>query len=324
MQSDNNEKVSVIVPMYKVEKYIEKCLESILHQTYRNLEVICISDASPDRCTAICKNIAEKDSRVIIIEKETNEGLAEARNTGLKAASGKYVAFVDSDDWIQREMIAVLVSEMEKNRADIVQCGYMKLHNEKLEIKYLPECKNEVLSGREAVLRLYEVPYMQPDIGFTVVWNKLYTRKVLDGIYFPKGKLFEDQFFTYKCFDRSQRIVVLGQKLYCYRDNNASITKSKYNIHFQDELEAHREQITFFEKKGDNEISDIISKRIVPLCISHFHRARYYEDIEAMKNSKRICSEMAWKYMKNPLVKMKSKCELFLFLFASETYFYYH
>lgn len=323
MQSDDNELVSVIVPMYKVEKYIGKCIESILQQSYKNLEIICVDDASPDNCAAVCQRAADKDARVVLVEKERNEGLAEARNTGLKFASGKYVMFIDSDDWIMKDMVEVLVREQKKSSADIVQCGYVKVRNELMEIRLPVTKREELLTGKEAILRMYTTSHIQPDVEFTVVWDKLYTKEILSEIRFTKGKLFEDQFFTYRCFDCSKRIAVIPEKLYCYRDNNNSITRSRYSIRFQDELDAHLEQIHYFKKK-DRELYLIILKKLIPLCINHFHRARHYEDAEAKKKAKTICRNIALQYLNNPLVDKKDKRALILFLLSSEAYFYYH
>lgn len=321
MQFDNNELVSVIVPMYNVEKYIGKCLESILQQSYSNLEVICVDDASPDDCATACKEVAEKDDRVLLIEKEKNEGLAEARNTGLKSASGKYIMFIDSDDWIMEDMVEKLVLEQKKSGADIVQCGFVKVRNELLDVRLPADESEELLTGREAILRMYATPHIQPDVEFTIVCDKLYTKEILNGISFTRGKMFEDQFFTYRCFDRSKRIAVISRKGYCYRYNNNSITKSKYSIRFQDELDAHLEQIQYFRER-DRELYHIVLKKLIPLCINHFHRARHYEDAEAKKKSKNICRKMALQYLKNPLVDRKDKRGLVLFLLSSEAYYY--
>lgn len=323
MQSDNSELVSVIVPMYQAENYIGKCLESILQQSYRNLEVICVDDGSSDGCAALCRKAAKKDSRIILIEKEKNEGQAVARNTGLKFARGSYIMFVDSDDWIKEDMVELLVRGQKKSNADIVQCGYVKIRSELLDVQRPEEEGLELLTGREAILRMFTTQRKQPDIKFTIVCDKLYTSKILYGVRFTEGKIFEDQFFTYKCFERSKKIAVIPQKLYFYRDNNNSTTRRNYSIRFQDELYAHLEQIQYFKEK-DKELYKIILKRLIPLCMDHYYRARYYEDTAAEKNVRDICRRMAWKYLKNPLVDWKNKRGLLLFLLSKEAYCYFY
>lgn len=323
MPLDNSELVSVIVPMYNVEKYIRKCLESILQQTYSNLEVICVNDASPDQCVAICTEAAHEDKRIKLIEKQRNEGLAAARNAGLMAARGNYIMFVDSDDWITKNMIEILVREQKKSNADIVQCGYVKIKNELLDIESATAQSRDVITGRDAIMRMYATPNIHPDIEFTIVCNKLYTKEILCGISFTKGKLFEDQFFTYRCFECSKKVALIPQKLYCYRDNANGITRSKYNIRFQDELDAHLEQIQHFRKK-DKELYYIILKKLIPLCLYHFLQARHYETAAAKKKARQICKKMAPQYLKNPIVDKKDKRGLVLFLLSSEIYYYFY
>ena len=182
-------KVSVIVPIYKVEPYLDQCVQSIVNQTYKNLEIILVDDGSPDNSPAMCDAWAEKDNRIRVIHKE-NGGFSSARNAGLDAATGDYIQFVDSDDWILPDMTAALVSCAVKENADVVRCGYCEnVDGDTQEIctnsrTYCPEYNKLVID------------IMNDGLMSGAVWNKLYKRGVLDGIRFRPGYS-EDILFNY-------------------------------------------------------------------------------------------------------------------------------
>ena len=181
------EKISIIVPIYNVEKYLEKCIKSILSQTYKNLEIILVDDGSPDKCGMICDKYKEIDDRIIVIHQE-NKGLSGARNTGLKNANGKYVCFIDSDDYINEHMIETLYENLIKTGSDISICDFFQVkENENIKIKKI-ENAVKIMNKQECLKKLLYHKY-KLDI---VTWNKLYKQELFNNIEFPEGKIYED------------------------------------------------------------------------------------------------------------------------------------
>lgn len=198
--------ISVIVPIYNVEKYIHKCVDSLLAQTYPHLEIILVDDGSPDGCPAICDAYAEKDGRVRVIHKE-NGGLSDARNAGLEIASGEYIGFVDSDDWIEPDMFEYLYNGM-AGGAEISVCGVLEHRTYRIEIKNAPT--DIVYTAEDALNEMFF------DRMENYAWNKLYEARLWKDVRFPTGKNFEDVLTIYKTFERASRVAVLREAKYHY------------------------------------------------------------------------------------------------------------
>lgn len=213
-------KISVIIPIYKVEKYIDQCIESVINQTYDNLEIILIDDGSPDNCPRICDDYACKDERVIVIHKK-NGGLASSRNVGLDVASGDLISFVDSDDWIDKEMFEEMVQIKEKNNASIVCCEGVHTDG-KVLLEECFDCKDTgtILSGKEAAKEI-----LLDKVGSQVV-KGLYDKVCWDNVRFPEGMLYEDIPTTFRAFEKASSIVYLNETFYKYRINPKSISGS--------------------------------------------------------------------------------------------------
>ena len=208
--------ISVIVPVYKVEPYIHQCVDSILKQTYKDLEIILIDDGSPDRCGDICDEYERKDKRVRVFHTE-NRGLSAARNLGLREATGEYIGFVDSDDWIEPEMYEVLLRRLEETGADVSVCGMWYEYADK-SIKLA--CSEAVYDPCQAIraLILGEIT--------NHVMNKLWTRKTALILQFPEGRVYEDIFTVYKMFLWSERIVTVSRVMYRYKQRKGSIART--------------------------------------------------------------------------------------------------
>jgi len=224
--------ISVIVPVYKVEAYLDKCISSIAGQTYDHLEIILVDDGSTDSCPGICDAWAARDSRIRVIHKE-NGGLSDARNAGMAAATGELMAFVDSDDWIEPEFISTLYNALTETGAEICECAtvYVGENGEHLRVRSTPG--PQVLDHMEALRRL-----VQEDGVYQTVWNKLYRRSVIGGILFEKGKCNEDDFWTYRVFDRLKKLALTEKPLYNYLQRGSSIMGGGYRIKRLDGLEA--------------------------------------------------------------------------------------
>ena len=175
-------KVSIIVPIYNVEKYLSKCIESILSQTYKNIEIILVNDGSLDNSAQICDEYAKKDDRIIVIHK-ANGGVSSARNAGIDIATGKYIGFVDPDDYIENNMYELMVNKIEKYKADIAICGYDYINENYTIERYYHIQQDEILTQKQFMSMQFDMP---PTIRH-VVWNKLFIAKTLKKIRFPEG-----------------------------------------------------------------------------------------------------------------------------------------
>lgn len=213
--------ITVVVPVYNVELYLHQCIESIRNQTYKELEIILVDDGSTDTSGIICDECAKKDERIIVIHKE-NGGLSDARNTGIKIASGEYICFIDSDDFIDAYMLENLYLACVQNEAQISICKRRFVYdNERFE-SINKKYSTKVFSGIEGFKH-----FLLEDIdGFVVAWNKLYKTNLFYNIQYPKGIIHEDCFTTYKLLLASKTVVYIEYIGYFYRQRNDSIMKN--------------------------------------------------------------------------------------------------
>ena len=224
--------ISVIIPVYKVEPYLRKCIDSVRNQTYRNLEIILVDDGSPDHCGQICDEYAAADSRIRVIHKE-NGGLSSARNAGIRIARGEYLGFVDSDDWIEPDMYAFLYAALEKETADLAVCGVYTHKDSNVNVGsnaslYL------VQSGHDAVQTFLKLASQGK-----VAWNKLYKRQLFSEIRFPEGRLWEDCFIMGQVIDKAEKVVYHMQPKYHYILRPGSITTAGYRPALHDCVDAY-------------------------------------------------------------------------------------
>lgn len=211
------QKVSIIVPVYGVEKYIGECTESLLSQTYKNLEIILVDDGGKDRSPEICDQYAARDSRIRVIHKP-NGGAASARNAGLDAATGDYVCFVDGDDVVQPNYVRRLLSEAEKQDADIAVCGFCNL----TKAGAMPvECgETGIYTRREYLTRFIR------DWSCSLLWNKIYRRETIGAVRMAEGHKIDDEFFTYLVVMNCRKVVVTDVPLYHYRIRKSSVMQN--------------------------------------------------------------------------------------------------
>ena len=232
--------ISVIVPIYKVEEYLDRCVESLVGQTYNNIEIILVDDGSPDSCSKCCDGWIEKDRRIIVIHK-TNGGLSDARNAGVLAADGEYIAFVDSDDWIDTETYLLVINKIIETGAQIGAFNIINVGSEPFTLELSDDY--EVLDSEKAIGNTIS------DTGVkTVAWNKVYHRSVLEGLSFPKGKLHEDEYYTFRALDRAEKIVYLHRQCYYYFQRPTSIM-GQYNIRHIDMLEGVKQRMELVEAR---------------------------------------------------------------------------
>jgi glycosyltransferase involved in cell wall biosynthesis len=237
-------KVSIVVPIYKVEKYIHRCIDSILGQTHSNIEVILVNDGSPDNCGMIVEQYKAIDERIKVIHKE-NGGLSDARNYGMKEVTGEFTMFVDSDDWLEKNMVEVMVNCIIKYKADVVQSAFYYAYENKLLIdrrRYKINDTSIIFNNKEL---MYELVINERVENFA--WGKLYKTEIIKNVPFKVGVLFEDIFWAYKVMHKVNNFILLPQPLYNYYQRNDSIV-ANYTPRNLDILKGLKERHQFLEE----------------------------------------------------------------------------
>lgn len=240
-------KLSVIVPVYKVEKYLAKCIDSILVQSFSDFEMILVDDGSPDSCPAICDEYAKKDDRVRVIH-QTNQGLSAARNTGIENAKGEYLAFIDSDDYISENMFSVLIENAAMCDADISICDAV-LVNEDDICTFTDQTERKQLTGKEALIDM--IYYRKITVN---AWNKIYKKTLFGDIRYPRGMLYEDLATTYKLIEKCKVVVVSDAKLYAYVQRTGSImNRTGYKVNPDKVVITYQMMQHLLEKETDKD-----------------------------------------------------------------------
>lgn len=262
------DKISVVIPVYKVEKYLDECLESVVNQTYKNLEIILVDDGSPDNCPKMCDEWAIKDERIKVIHKE-NGGLSDARNAGIKIATGKYLSFIDSDDYVENNLYEVAIKKLKDNNAQIFIFGRSYLYGNNKEINSNKKIEL-IMNSEEALDKMNMFQYYD-----VAAWDKIYKRDLFENIEFPKGKLCEDWYTTYKVIDKADKVVFNSTPLYVYRQRSNSITHSNVAKINREPLYASKEVLEFIKEKHPNIVKNAISKYVIS-CIGVYNNYLYY------------------------------------------------
>ena len=236
--------ISVIVPVYKVEKYIHRCVDSVLGQTYADFELILVDDGSPDNCGAICDEYAAKDSRVVVLHQQ-NGGLSAARNAGIDWAfansDSQWLTFIDSDDWIHAEYLQRLLDAAVDHNVSVSICGYAQTDGQE------PEITSDMV---ESVLWNTEEFYVKHNVNATIACAKLYRKECFREIRYPLGKLHEDEFTTYRILFNFESVTVIAAPLYAYYTNPDGIIGSQASRFREDKYLSYEEQIAFFQENG--------------------------------------------------------------------------
>lgn len=244
--------ISVVVPIYNVERFLPICIESIISQSYKKLQIILVDDGSTDNCGNICDEYASRDERVEFIHKQ-NGGLSDARNVGIERAKGKYITFVDSDDAIEFDMIEYLYGLMFENEADISVCQKLDVDEsgQNLNIKGSSIDTTYVLHDNETCMHDF---LAKRNISVTA-WGKLYRLDLFHDIRYPLGKYHEDTFTTYKLIGLSDTIVVGNKQKYLYRHREGSIMLQSFSVKHLDAIDANIEKMNYISRFYPTEIS---------------------------------------------------------------------
>lgn len=278
MNSSHSALISIIVPVYNTEKYIKKCIESILNQTLHDLEIILIDDGSTDNSLSICQQFQKKDDRIVVLHKD-NGGQSSARNMGLDYATAPFIGFVDSDDYIDKNMFNDLYTAIKEFNADIATCGVFDVFEKKTRVRTKRE-ERYVLSYLDACKMVLE-----EKIDATIFPNKLFKKELFCNIRFPIGKIMEDDFTITKILLRSKRVAVLTKPYYYYIHRSNSTTTAKFRLLDLNAIEAYEENYELV-KDDYPELIDVMKLR---KCWARFyvldklylsHEEANYRDLE--------------------------------------------
>ncbi len=303
--------ISIIVPVYKVEPYLEFCVDSVLSQTFRDFELILVDDGSPDRCPAICDSYAEKDARVQVIHKK-NGGLSSARNAGIEKAAGEYLCFIDSDDYISPVYVEHLHQAAMETEADMVICRVLPVTDSKI-----PESSQygqpEEMTKEDA----FDCLFSFRNVEMVVAWNKLYVRRLFEDIRYPIGKLHEDEATIHFFIGQCDKIAWLEEPLYFYRKTEGSITNSRYSLRRLDELSAKESRLAFFKEKGYTEFYDKLSLSYCSLIMRHYRTVLHeISDVKQRENTlKELYAKFCetYQYVRQKPMQAKQKIRFCLF-----------
>lgn len=234
--------ISVIVPIYNVENYLDRCIESIVNQTYKDLEIILVDDGSPDNCPQICDSWAEKDNRIKVVHKE-NGGLSDARNAGMLHVTGEIVSYIDSDDRIESNMFEKMLTQMEQDNSDIVSCGVKWVEENGKLLRNDTVEQNEILDTHSAMSELINDGKLKQH-----VWNKIYKTELIKAIPFEKGKYHEDVFWSYQIIGKAERVSVVTDSYYYYVQRTNSIMGEGFSEKRLDALDANYLRCEYMKK----------------------------------------------------------------------------
>lgn len=322
--SNKDKLISIIVPIYKVEKYLKKCIESILKQTYKNIEIILVDDGSPDNCGKICDYYKQMDKRIKVIHKN-NGGLSEARNYGIREARGDYLLFVDSDDFIAENICEILINNINKYSADMAICNFYYVFENKKAIKNEMSSKKDVqVLEKENIIREYFLNY---SVDLNVAWNKLYKKDIFKGknaILFPVGKLHEDTYIMYKIYYNLNRLVRINKPLYYYRQRNDSIISS-FSIKNVEDIMGYIKDYYIFSKNVDEDLRQMIQIECIKQyigCIRRSMKANIFNDVKYLiYDMRNIIINNTKKIFNNKYASFKIKKHYLLIKLKIEIYY---
>ncbi len=309
-------KVSVIVPIYKVEKYIKKCVDSIVGQTLPDIEIILVDDGSPDDCGAICEDYAKQDLRIKVIHK-ANEGLSEARNTGINAATSEYIGFVDGDDYVAPDMYEVLYKNITEQNADVAGCGLYDCYTDRKVPQYSGQDEFLILNNKEALGVALE------GVKFSVnAVNKLYKKRFFEEIKFPKGRLSEDAFTIPKVLASAATVVFDSSPKYYYMHRGESITTSAFKRQDFDVISAYEQNLELV-KKDFAELTKQAEFRLLWAYTYVFDKMILSENLEDLQSYKEILKKLRKntpQMLMNPCFSLKRKAAMLVLMVCPELY----
>lgn len=292
---DVNERISVIIPVYNVEKYLGRCVDSLLKQTYTNIEIILVDDGSTDNSFEFCKQFAKEDTRVIALHQK-NQGQSVARNEAMKIANGSYICFVDADDYVVHDYIERLYELLIKNAADISLCRYTEFYDEDINISLTKNKNTEVrcLTKQEMLINMHN----PNEKLYVFVWGKLFKRELFsENINFPAGRVCEDHAILYKLYDRADKFILTNEQLYCYFRNNINSSTYKLNHKFYEDASfVLEEKISYMKKSGHEDLLPYIKKTYMYWMLDYYRKLSKTSD---KKRKKEVLKKYKELYLSN-------------------------
>lgn len=242
----NQPLISVIVPVYNVGGFLDRCVESIIAQTYSRIEILLVDDGSTDGSSVKCDSWADKDDRISVIHK-VNGGLSDARNAGLDVCLGEYIAFVDSDDYVDPRFIEGMFDALSRHSSTLSVCDVVREDESGNALRKSRKARprERVMSGRQCL----GLTYVDPNA--VTAWSKLYHRSLWEGLRFPKGRLHEDEFVFHEIMYQCDRVVVMADELYHYVQHQGSIMHARYNVRYLDRIDAWLQRLDAFVEHGE-------------------------------------------------------------------------
>jgi glycosyltransferase involved in cell wall biosynthesis len=289
----NNEKISIIIPVYNVSQYVNKTIESVCNQSYDNLEIILVNDGSTDSSIEICEYFFQKDSRIVLINQK-NQGLSGARNTGISHATGDYIGFVDGDDWIENDMYEILLNKSLEYNADIAVCNY-KIIDKYSQIKKINDSfmKNSTYFFSETIKALNFIIYSNN----IVVWNKLYKRYLFNEIKFPFGYTYEDVCTTHYLVENAHRVIILNDIKYNYVYRAESITNQSCKKQRKDIFTAYLQRYLYLSKKYPR--LEKVCRQYIFIALISIMKSSYKENIYLCQDEMLTYLDIVMKYDAN-------------------------
>lgn len=304
--------ISVIVPVYRVEKYLSDCIESILNQTFADFELILVDDGSPDRCGEICDEAAKHDARVHVIH-QRNQGLSAARNAGIEIARGAWLSFVDADDFVALNFLEALHKAATRAQADCAVCSFYLTDSTgaRIEASYPVEVENGVRTG----VSVLETVQEQLNVPYIVAWNKLYRRELFETLRYPVGRQNEDVFVFAELFDKAKTVVVLPDKLYFYRQSEGSIMRSGVTtLRNLDEMWAYHNCFEYFAAHGQEALMPYMEKRMFAKLTGVYYRLpKDARRSKEMKAAKKALWDADWLLIKRGALGVRALMRTLLF-----------
>lgn len=291
-----NPEISIIVPVYNVENYLEKCIDSILNQTFKNFELILVDDGSTDRSGEICDKYKSLDNRISVIHK-VNGGLSDARNAGIEVAIGNYIGFVDSDDYIHPQMYEILYNNIIKYNADIAMCDYIKYESNDFYKYQKDNCGIEVYNNIDCLNLIFG----EKEGHCITPCNKIYNRQLFNDLRFEVGRIYEDRLISHRILYASKKTIFIPNILYFYRQRKGSISNSEFSIKSLDSLYAHRDTMIFL-----NNISSDIKFKSQEVYVYYFFHD-YFKAQKILTNDNRKLKKIKWEFVSTFYILMRSK-----------------
>ena len=307
MADDIEEKlISVIIPIYKTEKYLCRCVDSIIQQTHRNLEIILVDDGSPDGSGKICDQYAQQDSRIKVIHKK-NGGLSDARNKGIESSAGEYLCFVDSDDYVSQYFCQLLYELCEKYQTRIACCEFAHVLNDSFfqnETKY--DLANVELWQRRRVFEIMASSRNQHGL-ITIACNKMYSRELFDNVRYPEGKLHEDEGTTYKLLYLCEKVAYIPAKLYAYFQTSSSITRNEQSLQRRKDFsEFLAERYFFFCRNNENSLAThwgcVFGQGAIPLYYEMLSNQETESALDVLSCFRRVLCKLARHILNRPVL----------------------